>query len=219
MDNLFVAPSTDPVKTVDEIIDYANDIKDVADFLHCDIMDGVFVDNKTYSYDVLGVINDQTLLPLDVHLMVNNPHKLIRQFIKNGANILTIHYEAYKNKNKLIKDLKLIRKLGALSGISLKPQTSVSEIIPYLSYCDLVLVMSVEPGKSGQTFIEKTFDKVNELNKLREEYNSNFKIEVDGGVNPEISKKLNLSGVNIVVSGNFVYKNEDKKQAICQLKQ
>ena len=218
MDKLFVAPSTDPVKTVEEIISYSNEIKDVADFLHCDIMDAKFVPNKTYSYDVLKEINAKTLLPLDVHLMVEKPHKVIKHFIKNGANILTIHYEAYKNKRALIKDLKLIRELGALSGLSIKPNTPVSEIIQFLSYCDLILLMSVEPGKSGQKFIEDTYQKVVELNDIKQNYNTNIKIEVDGGVNPEVSQQLKKFGADIVVSGNFVYKSQDRLEAINSLK-
>ena len=133
MDRLLVAPSTDPAKSVEAIIDYINQIEDYADFLHCDIMDAKFVPSMTYSYDTLSIINSKTVLALDVHLMVENPHKVIKSYIKSGANILTVHYEAYKNKGKLVKDLKLIRKLGAISGISIKPNTPVSEIIPYLS--------------------------------------------------------------------------------------
>lgn len=218
MDKLLVAPSTDPAKTLDSIIEYSNQIKDYADFLHCDIMDAKFVTNRTYSYDTLGVIKSKTVLALDVHLMVENPHKVIKKFIKNGANILTIHYEAYNNKNRLIKDLKLIRKLGAVSGLSIKPNTPVSEIIQFLSYCDLVLLMSVEPGKSGQKFIEDTYQKVVELGEIKQAYNSDIKIEVDGGINPEISQQLKRFGADIVVSGSYVYNSEDRKSAIDSLR-
>ena len=218
MDKLLVAPSTDPAKTVEAIICYANEIKDFADFLHCDIMDEKFVPNKTYSYDVLKEIDSKTLLPLDVHLMVENPHKVLKQFIKSGANFLTVHFEAYNNKNKLIRDLKQIRKLGALSGLSIKPNTPVLEIIPFLSYCDLVLLMSVEPGKSGQKFIQNTYQKVVELNEIKQNYKANIKIEVDGGINPEISQQLKKFGVDIVVSGSFVYNSKNREEAINNLR-
>ena len=150
--------------------------------------------------------------------MVENPHKVIKKFIKAGANILTIHYEAYKNKTKLIKDLRLIRKLGALSGLSIKPNTPVSEIVSFLLYCDLVLIMSVEPGKSGQKFIENTFQKVAELSQVKQNYQLALKIEVDGGINPEISKQLKKLGVDIVVSGSFVFNNLNKIEAIKSLR-
>ncbi len=215
---ILIAPSTDPVKTVHEIIDYAESIKHNADFLHCDIMDGSFVENKTYSYTTLGLINEKTLLPLDVHLMISNPSKYIDKFLQAGANILTVHYEAYKNKKKLIKDLEHIRESGTLSGLSIKPKTPVSEILSYLSYTDVVLVMSVEPGKSGQQFIEDTYQKVVQLNKIKTDYNVDFKIEVDGGVNPDISAKLKKYGVDILVSGSYIYKSDDRLVAISNLR-
>ena len=118
----------------------------------------------------------------------------------------------------MIKDLKRIRKMGALSGLSLKPATDVNEIFPYLSYCDLVLVMSVEPGKSGQMFLASAYRKVEALNEIRKTYNSNFKIEVDGGVKPEIASNLKMLGADIVVSGNYVYKSLSLVDAINSLK-
>lgn len=218
MDKFLVAPSTDPIKSVEEIIMYANEIQDEADLLHCDIMDGKFVEKYTYSFNEIKKIKERVLLPLDVHLMVESPTKQIKPFIKNGANILTIHYEAYKNKKQIISDLRTIKKLGALAGLSIKPNTQINEITAFLSYCDVVLIMSVEPGKSGQTFIESSYEKIVDLNKIKDEYNILLKIEVDGGVNPEISAKLKELGANIVVSGNFVYSSPNKILAIKSLK-
>ena len=218
MDKILIAPSTDPIKTVEGIINYTKIIETNADLLHCDIMDGRFVDKVTYSFDVLKEIKNNTLLPLDVHLMMQKPSKKIKHYIKAGANIITIHYEAYNSRKKLIKDLKMIRKIGALSGLSIKPNTIVYEIFSLLSYCDLVLVMSVEPGKSGQSFIKDSFNKISELNKIREDNQCSFKIEVDGGVNPEVAIKLKSLGANILVSGNYVYSSEDKNLAILNLK-
>ncbi len=215
---ILIAPSTDPIKSVNAIIDYAESVKHDADFLHCDIMDGVFVENKTYSFRALRAINEKTLLPLDVHLMIDNPTKHINDFLNAGANILTVHYEAYKNKEQLIKDLKHIQEFGALSGLSIKPHTSVSEIIPYLYYIDVVLVMSVEPGKSGQKFIESTYEKVAQLNKIKIDYDVDFKIEVDGGVNPSISRNLKKFGADILVSGSYIYESENRLEAISSLR-
>ncbi len=218
MDKLLIAPSTDPVKTVEDIIKYANEIKNDADLLHCDIMDGKFVENKTFSYDVVQIIREKTLLPLDVHLMVEKPTKLLKKFAQSGANIITIHFEAYKSKNKLIKDLKTLRKMGVLSGLSIKPNTEVGEIVSLLGFCDFILIMSVQPGKSGQEFIEKTYSKVSELNKIKKDYGARIKIEVDGGINPEISHKLKELGADVIVSGSYVYSSNDRQMAISNLR-
>lgn len=215
---MMIAPSTDPIRSINGIIDYAESIKHDADFLHCDIMDGKFVENKTYSYVGVASINEKTLIALDVHLMVSEPSKDIDKYLQAGANILTVHYEAYVDKKKLINDLKKIRQSHTLSGLSIKPQTPVSEILPYLSYTDVVLVMSVEPGKSGQKFLDETYQKVAQLNKIRSDYNVNFKIEVDGGVNPSVSERLKQCGADILVSGSYVYNSEDKIAAISSLR-
>lgn len=214
MDKLYVAPSTDPIKSIIGIIKYAKQVEDFADFLHCDIMDGKFVPNKTYSYVALKDIKSNTLLPIDAHLMIEKPTKFIDKFIKAGANIITVHYECYKNKKQLIKDLQYIHNSGKLSGLSIKPLTNVTEILDLLAYCDLVLVMSVEPGKSGQKFLENAYGKVSALKKIKDDNNAHFKIEVDGGVNPEIAQKLKALGANIVVSGNYVFQNESRENAI-----
>lgn len=218
MDKVKVSVSTDPVKNIKDLINYAKEVAEVADYLHCDIMDGVFVPQKTIFYSEVKEINSSVTTPLDVHLMINKPGKWIKQFVKSGANILTIHFECYKSKNKLISDLKNIRKLGALSGISIKPNTKVDEIMPFLSYCDLVLVMSVEPGKSGQIFIEDTLKKIEQLNYIKQTYNLNTMIEVDGGINETNAQKNISAGANILVSGSFIYSSTNRKQSILKLK-
>lgn len=218
MDKLLIAPSTDPAKTVEDIIEFVDEIKNDADLLHCDIMDGKFVESKTFSYDVLKIIKEKTLLPLDVHLMIESPSKFIKKYFQSGANIITVHFEAYKDKKKLIKDLKKIRKLGALSGLSIKPKTAVEEILTYIVYCDIILIMSVEPGKSGQKFIEQTYSKVIELNKIKKDFNIKLKIEIDGGINPSVSKKLKEFGADILVSGSYVYNSKNRLLAINDLR-
>lgn len=218
MDKILVAPSTDPAKSLENIIHYAHDISESADLLHCDIMSTNFVGVNTFSYAVLKKIDEITMLPLDVHLMVNKPTLLLGAFIDSGANILTLHFEAYTNKTNLVKDLKYIRSRKVLSGLSIKPETKIEEIVPYLSFCDLVLIMSVKPGKSGQNFLNETYEKIRQLKYIKDEYKLNIKIEVDGGINPEIAQELKKLGANIIVSGSYVYNSEDKKTAIDSLR-
>ncbi len=215
---LKVAPSTDPVETGEELIAYVKKLNSIADFLHCDVMQKNFVNKNSLTPEVVKELYLNTLLPLDVHIMAMEPQKLVDEYIKAGAQIVTVHYEAFKDKNKLIKTLNNIRKNKALSGISIKPETEVIEIMPYLAYADLVLVMSVNPGKSGQMFMEKTHLKVKKLKQIREDYGANFLIEVDGGITPEISKKLKTNGADIVVSGSYIYGSDDYKSSIDSLK-
>ncbi len=217
--NVYVSVSTDPVTGYQEIIDYAREIQGEADFLHCDVMDGNFVGKTTYDENLVKNINSMSLIMLDVHLMVKEPYALIEKYISAGANFITLHYEAFADKNELVKAIKLIKSKGALAGISLKPDTKFKEIKPYVYDIDLVLVMSVEPGASGQRFIFNTYEKIKEINSFRNENNLNFKISVDGGVSPENSKLLIDYGVDILVSGSYVYKSNNRKQAIKSLRQ
>ncbi len=215
---LKVAPSTDPVPNLEELLSYAKKLNNIADFLHCDVMNENFVGKNTIDYNIISQIYLKTLLPLDVHLMVNEPSNLVEKYIKAGAQIVSVHYEAFKNKNNLVKCLKNITKQRAVAGLAINPETEVAEIMPYLAYVDLVLVMGVVPGKSGQHFKESTFVKLKKLKQIREDYGARFKIEVDGGITPEISKKLKTLGVDIVVSGSYVYNAEDRARAIEELK-
>ncbi len=226
MKKVYVSVSTDPIvakNLSDEIIKYAKQAQDFgADFLHCDVMDGKFVSSKTYNHNVLEQIESNTLIPLDVHLMIDQPWKEIENYKKAGANFLTVHYESFLKNGKLktnllTKTLKQIKKEKMLCGISINPQTTVDKIKNFLHLCDLVLVMSVEPGKSGQKFIEDTYEKVKELESYKKD-GLNFKIEVDGGIIPEISKKLIDLGAEIIVSGSYIYNSENKNQAIKLLK-
>ena len=215
---LKVAPSTDPAEIGEELISYVKRLNNTADFIHCDVMNKNFVGKDTINAKDVKDIYLNTLLPLDVHLMVNEPKNIIKDYIKAGAFIVTVHYEAFKNKKDLIDALKLIKNHGALAGISLKPSTEVIEIMPYLAYVDLVLVMSVEPGKSGQKFMQNTNLKVRKLKQIREDYGARFLIEVDGGIVPEISKTLKTNGVDIVVSGSYIANSDDFAKAIDELR-
>ena len=215
---LKIAPSTDPAERGEELISYVKKINKYADYLHCDVMHSNFVGKTTIDENDVKDIYASCLLPLDVHLMVNEPKDLIKKYIAAGAQIVTVHYEAFKNKNDLIKTLKQINKNNALAGIAINPRTEVIEVMPYLAYADLVLVMAVEPGKSGQKYLESTNIKVKKLKQIKEDYDARFLIEVDGGITPEISRRLKTYGADIVVSGSYVYNAEDRAKAIDELR-
>lgn len=215
---LKVAPSTDPAPIGEEMVSYVKKLNNLADYIHCDVMNSNFVGKNTITEKDVADIYASTLVPLDVHLMVNEPKKLVEKYIKAGAFIVTVHYEAFKNKKDLIATLKLIRKNKALAGISIKPYTEVMEIMPYLAYCDLVLVMSVEPGLSGQRFMESANLKVRKLKQIRDDYGARYLIEVDGGIVPEVSRRLKTNGADIVVSGSYVYNSQSYADAIDDLR-
>lgn len=216
--NVYVSVSTDPIKEYQMIAEYAKDVQGYADFLHCDVMDGKFVENKTYDYSLVDNINKHSLVMLDVHLMTVEPYKSLESYIHAGANIITFHYEAFEDKNVIVDAIKKVKDAKVLVGIAIKPETPVSDIKMFVHDFDVILVMSVEPGASGQKFMPIALDKVKQLNKLRKDNNYKYKIEVDGGINPEIASKLTEAGADILVSGSFIYKSKDKVQAIEQLK-
>lgn len=216
--NVFVSVSTDPIKEYQKITDYVSLIQDKADLLHCDIMDGKFVDGKTYDARLLENINHNSVIMLDVHLMIENPQNYYQDYINAGANIITVHYEAFKDKELLDQVIKDIKSQGILAGISIKPGTSFKEIKNFLYGVDIVLVMSVEPGASGQKFMPSALEKIKEIDKFRSDNNLAFKIEVDGGVNEGNSHALIAAGVDILVSGSYVYNSKDKAKAIETLK-
>lgn len=177
------------------------------DYMHIDIMDGEFVSNKTWNIDEISDILDNTKVKKDIHLMVKDVKKYVDDFKVLKPCYITFHYEAINNVLDMIK---YIKSLNIKVGLSIKPNTKVEEIIPYLSYLDLVLVMSVEPGLGGQKFIENSVYKIDELYKLRNNYNYHYVIEVDGGIN-NVTSKL-CKGADILVVGSFITSGNYEEQ-------
>ena len=216
--NVYVSVSTDPVKEFHAVIEYAKKMQGVADFLHCDIMDGKFVEKTTYDAGLVYNINQNSLIALDVHLMCEEPLKIIDDYLHAGANIITVHFEAFKDKNQIVEAIKKIKEAGALAGLSIKRETSIKDLKIFLHDLDLVLVMSVEPGQSGQKFMPEALENIKELDRLRRENSFTYKIEVDGGINNINAREIVEAGADMLVSGSFVYKSTDKKSAINALR-
>ena len=174
-----------------------------ADLIHIDVMDGHFVPNITIGPDVISKLRKYTSLPFDVHLMISPVHNFIKNFADAGADIITIHPEATDNLKNSIEEIKSYNKKA---GVSLNPETSIDKVIPVLNLIDLVLIMSVNPGFGGQKFIEKTLDKVKFLKKEINIKKLKTQIEIDGGINFENAKKAIDAGVDILVSGTTIFK-------------
>ena len=189
-----------------------------ADMIHVDVMDGHFVPNLTIGPPVIKSLRKYTSLPFDVHLMIDPVHKYIKDYSDAGADIITFHPEATENISETIN---LIKSLNKKVGISLNPNTEIKAAEEYLDKVYLILIMSVYPGFGGQKFITEVVQKIKDLDKIRNERKLNFKIEIDGGINFETSKIAIEAGVDILVSGTTVFKenNGDLKKNIKILKQ
>ena len=177
-----------------------------ADFIHIDVMDGHFVPNITIGPDVIYKLRKYSSLPFDVHLMISPVHKFIKNFAEAGADIITIHPEATDN---LVDSIKKIKSFNKKAGVSLNPETPINKVVPLLNLIDLVLVMSVNPGFGGQKFIESSLEKVKELRKEIDNKKLKVQIEIDGGINFINSKMAKKACVNILVSGNTIFKEND----------
>ena len=188
-----------------------------ADLIHIDVMDGHFVPNITIGPEVINKLRKYTSLPFDVHLMISPVHDFIKNFADAGADIITIHPEA---TNDLVSSIKKIKSYNKKVGVSLNPETSVDKALPILSMIDLVLIMSVNPGFGGQKFMEETLEKVKVLRKEIDTKKFKTQIEIDGGINFENAKMAKKAGVNILVSGTTIFKENggDLKKNIQLLK-
>jgi len=202
--------------------DFANLQKEIemvnqseADWFHLDIMDGVFVPNISYGMPVISAIKKHAKKTLDVHLMIVDPDRFIADFKKVGADILTVHYEACKHLHRTVQAIKAE---GMQAGVSLNPHTPIAVLEDIIHDLDLVLIMSVNPGFGGQSFIENTYKKISQLKKLIEKTGSKAIIEVDGGVNDRNIAKLIEAGANALVAGSFVFKSKNPIETIAKLK-
>ena len=179
-----------------------------ADYVHVDVMDGIFVPNITIGIPVVAAIRKITELPLDVHLMIDRPIRYVDDFCKAGSDILTIHVEADTEENTLAA-LKRIRENGVKAAISVKPKTPAEAVLPYLPYCDLILVMTVEPGFGGQSFMDDMMPKLKQIRAWIDEQNPACELEVDGGVNEETGMICRENGANVLVAGSAYFKAPD----------
>lgn len=214
-----IAPSTNPEKE-ENLVAYVKQCESAgADFMHCDVMDGSFVPAKCLGLEKLLEVSKFSTIALDVHLMVSDPITQIELYKKCKPTIITIHYESFKNKTNIFYALNQIHKSKIMAGISIKPNTDWRVLKPFLPYCDLVLIMSVEPGKSGQKFLEETHEKLNDIKNYIVTNNLNIKLEIDGGVNAENFLRLYKNGMDIAVMGNAVYKAENREAFIKKVKE
>ncbi len=180
------------------------------EWLHIDVMDGVFVDNITYGNNVVAAIRDKSDIFFDTHLMVTDPTRLIPLFAKAGSDMLTIHIES---NGDTAENLKAIRANNMKAGLSVKPGTPIEEVYPYLPLCDMILVMTVEPGYGGQGFIPYCADKVKTLRKYCNEKGIEIDIQVDGGINADTADIVKEAGANVLVAGTYLFKAEDMRKA------
>lgn len=190
------------------------------DYFHIDVMDGEFVENNTVEdmVEYCDYLSNITNIPLDVHLMVTDVHKYVDIFLPYNPNLITIHYEAFKNKNDLIDELDYIKSNNCKVGIAIKPNTDVNEITDILSMVHVVLVMTVEPGKGGQKLIENTVDKIKLISKYINDNDLDVIIEADGGINVDNADILKEAGTEIIVSGTGIINSDNYEETIKKMK-
>jgi ribulose-phosphate 3-epimerase len=177
-----------------------------ADYIHVDVMDGHFVPNITIGAPVVAAIRPVTILPLDVHLMIEHPERFISEFVHAGADIVTVHVEASPHLESAIR---LIKELGARAGVSLNPPTPLSAVDKFIHHVDLVLIMSVNPGFGGQSFIPETLPRIENMRKILDARGLSAELEVDGGINADNAPDIVKAGADVLVAGNSVFRAED----------
>ncbi len=187
-----------------------------ADYIHCDVMDGVFVPNITFGIKMIADIKKHSSAPLDVHLMIAEPWKYVKQFAEAGADIISVHYKACGLR--LAETLKLIKECGVKSGLAVNPDVPLSYVYNELSLCDMLLIMSVYPGFGGQKYIPESTAKISEARKIALSLGKELLIEVDGGINAQTIAEVKAAGADIAVAGSAVFGSQDRAAAIRLLK-
>jgi ribulose-phosphate 3-epimerase len=214
MDHL-VSPSflTADLGSLAEVVRLVNNSE--ADWIHCDVMDGVFVPNISFGFPVVSVVKKIARKPLDVHLMIVDPDRYLTRWKETGADILTVQYEACTHLNRTVNE---IRNLGMKAGVAINPHTPVSLLKNTLPYIDMVLIMTVNPGFGGQSFILESYNKIAELRKIIDSGKHKVLIQVDGGVDTKNARRLVETGVNVLVAGNTIFSSKDPVGTISKLK-
>ncbi len=186
-----------------------------ADWIHIDVMDGTFVPNISFGLPIVAAVKKHAQIPLDVHLMIQNPQNYVEGFVKAGANVVTVHYEAATHLHRLVWQVK---NLGVKCGVALNPHTPVSLLEEIVGDVDMVLIMTVNPGYGGQKFIENSYDKIRRCKELILKKNSKALIEVDGGVTDKNARELVVAGTDVLVAGSYVFAAADYAKAVESLK-
>jgi len=217
MQKIIVAPSilaADFARLADEVhrVEEAG-----ADWIHCDVMDGHFVDNISFGPEIVGIVRKETNMPLDVHLMIQTPDHYAPRFVKAGANSITVHVEREANHD-VEKTLRAIREAGCRPGLSLNPATPFEAVEPFLDKIDLLLVMTVHPGFGGQSFRPEMMEKVKRASEWNKAHGRNIYIEVDGGINPHTARISIQNGANVLVAGTSIFRAKDYAKAIRELR-
>lgn len=193
------------------------DVQAQADYLHVDVMDGSFVPNITIGMPVVKAISEVTTLPLDVHLMIEKPHRYVEAFCKAGADLVVFHAEA-DHPQDIFSAITAIHAAGKKAGLALRPKSPAEVLIPYLSLLDMVLVMTVEPGFGGQSFMTDQLKKIAKVSQLLSQYKPDCELEVDGGIDPETAPLVKRAGANVLVAGSAVFGKADRNAAIASIR-
>ena len=213
---MLVSISTMPAG--EQYLKYAKEIENFVDFLHLDVCDGEYNSTRCFLPEYAQKINQNSTIPMDCHLMTKKPLLFAKEYIKAGVNIITAQIEAFETDKQIEEFISYVKNHNTLVGISLEPNTDVRRILPYLDKLDIVLIMSVQTGKSGQEFNKIVLSKIEYLAKLKVNYNYSYKIEVDGGITDKTADLVKQAGAEIVVSGNYVFQSKNCQERIKKLK-